>query len=382
MSDVYILSGVRCASGRANRGILRYTRPDDLIAFLVNTLIDRTKINPEEVDDFRLGNAMPEASQGLNVARIAQFMTKLPHSVPAVTVNRFCASGLEAITTACYQIASGDADLIVAGGVESMTMVPMGGYTPRPNPKLADEFIDAYIPMGITAENVAEKFNVSREDQDEFAYHSHMKAEAATNEGRFKDEVIPLEITMNGKKIIHEKDETIRPDTTLERLATLRPAFKVGGTVTAGNSSPLTDEGALVLVASKKKKEELGLQPLLRFVCSASVGVDPALMGIGPAFAIPKVLKISGLKMDDIDLIELNEAFASQSVAVVREIKADPAKVNVNGGAIALGHALGCSGARLTTTLTYEMKRRKAKYGIVSMCIGGGQGMAAIFEGV
>lgn len=384
MPDVFILSAVRLAVGRARRGTLINTRPDDLLAKVVDALLEKTKINPEEVDDFRVGCAMPEGEQGMNVARIAQFLTKLPYSVPAVTINRFCASGLESITTGCYQIMAGDAELIIAGGVESMTRVPMGGFTPRPHPKLATDFPESYTPMGITAENVAEKYNISRKEQDEFAYNSHMKAVKATKEGKFNEEIIPIEIELNGKKIIHKVDETIRADTTLEALAKLAPSFKEGGTVTAGNSSPLTDGAAVLLLASEKKTKELGIKPLAKFICSASAGVAPEIMGIGPAYAIPKVLKISNLKISDIGLFELNEAFAAQCCAVIKilEIGNLIDRINVNGGAIALGHPLGCSGARLTTTLCHEFQRRDVKYGLVSMCIGGGMGEAAIFEKV
>jgi len=316
----------------------------------------------------------------MNVARIAQFLANIPESVSACTINRFCASGLESIVNACYQIAYGDADLIIAGGVESMSKVPMGGYTPRPNPKLAEEYPEVYTPMGITAENLVERYKISREAQDKFAYESHMKAAKATKEGRFKEEIVPLEVQVDSKKTVHEVDETIRPDTTLEALATLKPAFKEGGTVTAGNSSPLTDGASAVLIASKKKARSLGLKPLARFVCAATSGVRPEIMGIGPIYAIPKALKKANLSLKDIDLIELNEAFAAQSLAVINELGLSLEKLNVNGGAIALGHALGSSGARLTTTLVYEMKRRGASLGLVSMCVGGGQGMAAVFE--
>ncbi|PIU67793.1 MAG: acetyl-CoA C-acyltransferase [Armatimonadetes bacterium CG07_land_8_20_14_0_80_40_9] len=384
MGEALIVDAVRSAVGRARRGRLRYTRPDDMAAAVINALIERTGIDPAEVDDLKLGCAMPEAEQGMNVAKIIQFLTKIPYNVPAVTLNRFCASGLEAISSACYQVAFGDAELIIAGGVESMTKVPMGGFTPRPNPKLAAEYPEPYTPMGITAENVALKYNISRKDQDEFACHSHGKAAKATKEGKFKEEILPLEVNINGKKIIHDVDETIRPDTTLEALATLRPAFKEGGSVTAGNSSPLTDGAAVVLVVSKEKAKALGLKPVLKFISSASAGVPPEIMGMGPAAAVPKVLKKAKMSLKDMDLIELNEAFAAQSVAVIRELKLEDSmdKINVSGGAIALGHPLGCSGARIATTLLYETKRRGANLVLETMCIGGGQGSAAIFERV
>jgi len=380
MREVVVVGAARCAVGRAVRGVLRNTRPDEMAAAVMKALIERAVVDPSELDDIRLGCAMPEAEQGMNVARIAQFLANIPESVSACTINRFCASGLESIVNACYQIAYGDADLIIAGGVESMSKVPMGGYTPRPNPKLAEEYPEVYTPMGITAENLVERYKISREAQDKFAYESHMKAAKATKEGRFKEEIVPLEVQVDSKKTVHEVDETIRPDTTLEALATLKPAFKEGGTVTAGNSSPLTDGASAVLIASKKKARSLGLKPLARFVCAATSGVRPEIMGIGPIYAIPKALKKANLSLKDIDLIELNEAFAAQSLAVINELGLSLEKLNVNGGAIALGHALGSSGARLTTTLVYEMKRRGASLGLVSMCVGGGQGMAAVFE--
>jgi len=382
MREVVIVGAVRSASGRANRGVLRQTRPDDLLGWVLKALIERTGIDPGELDDLRIGCAMPEAHQGLNVARIAQFIAGIPDSVPAVTINRFCASGLETIASAAYQIAYGDADLVIAGGVESMTMVPMGGYTFRPNPDLAERYPEVYIPMGLTAENVAIRYGISREDQDKFAYESHMKAARATEEGRFKEEIVPLKVELDGEELTHEVDETIRPDTSLEKLAKLPPAFKQGGTVTAGNSSPLTDGASAVLLASAEKAKALGLKPLLRFVAAAAVGVPPEIMGIGPVKAVPKVLEKTGMTFDDLDLIELNEAFAAQSLAVIRELDLPLEKLNVNGGAIALGHALGSSGCRLVVTLAYELRRRDGERGLVTMCVGGGQGMAAIFERV
>jgi len=348
----------------------------------MKALIERTGIDPKELDDIRIGCAMPEAHQGLNVARIAQFIAGIPESVPAVTINRFCASGLETISSAAYAIAYGDADLILAGGVESMTMVPMGGYTIRSNPDLAERYPEVYTPMGITAENVAEKFNISREDQDKFAYDSQMKAARATDEGRFREEIVPLKVRLDGEEVLHEVDETIRFDTTLEAMAKLPPAFKQGGTVTAGNSSPLTDGASAVLLASEEKAKALGLKPLLRFVSAAAAGVPPEIMGIGPVEAVPILLRKTGLSLNDIDLIELNEAFAAQSLAVIRRLDLPQEKLNVNGGAIALGHALGSSGSRLVVTLAYELARRDGERGLVTMCVGGGQGMAAIFERV
>ncbi|MFN4218473.1 MAG: thiolase family protein [Candidatus Bipolaricaulia bacterium] len=380
MREVVIVGAVRCAVGRAGRGVLKETRPDELAAAVLKALIERTGVDPKEIDDIRLGCAMPEAEQGMNVARIAQFLAKIPETTPACTINRFCASGLEAVANGCYAIAYGDADLIIAGGVESMTMVPMGGYTPRPNPILAQEFPEVYTPMGITAENVAEKYQISREAQDRFAYESHMKAVRATDEGRFKDEIVPLTVQVDGKTITHTVDETIRRDTTLEALAQLKPVFREGGTVTAGNSSPLTDGASAVLIASKQKARSLGLKPMARFVSAAAAGVRPEIMGIGPVYAIPKALKRAKLSLKDIDLFEFNEAFAAQALAVIRELDLPMEKVNVNGGAIALGHALGSSGSRLLVTLVHEMPRRDAQFGVVTMCVGGGQGMAAVFE--
>lgn len=380
MREVVIVGAVRSAVGRANRGVLRQTRPDDLIGWVMRALIERTGIDADELDDIRIGCAMPEAHQGLNVARVAQFVAGVPHSVPATTINRFCASGLETISSAAYQICFGDAQLIMAGGVESMTMVPMGGYTARPNPDLAESYPEVYIPMGITAENVADRYGVTREAQDKFAYQSHMKAAQATEEGRFKEEVVPLQVKLNGDIITHEIDETIRFDTNPEALAKLRPSFKDGGSVTAGNSSPLTDGASAVLLASRETAKALGLNPLLRFDAATSAGVPPEIMGIGPIKAVPKVLEKTGMTFKDFDLIELNEAFAAQSLAVIGELGLPMDKLNVNGGAIALGHALGSSGCRLVVTLAHELKRRDGERGLVTMCVGGGQGMAAIFE--
>jgi acetyl-CoA acyltransferase len=382
MKEVVVVGAVRSASGRAGRGALRQTRPDDLVGRIMKVLIERTGIAAKELDDIRIGCAMPEAHQGLNVARVAQFVAGIPDSVPAVTINRFCASGLETIASAAYEIAYGDADLILAGGVESMTMVPMGGFVARPNPDLAEKLPEVYTPMGITAENVAAKYGVSREDQDRFAYESQMKAAKATREGRFAEEIFPLPVKLDGQEMIHEIDETIRAESTLEAMGRLPPAFKQGGTVTAGNSSPLTDGASAVLLASKQKARNLHLKPLLRFVTAAVAGVPPEIMGIGPVQAVPKVLQKAGMTINDLDLIELNEAFAAQSLVVVRELGLPLEKLNVNGGAIALGHALGSSGCRLLVTLAYELARRDAERGLVTMCVGGGQGMAAIFERV
>lgn len=380
MREVVIVGAARCAVGRAVKGVLRNTRPDEMAATVLKALIERTGVDPKEIEDIRLGCAMPEAEQGMNVARIAQFLAKIPETTTAATVNRFCASGLESVVNSCYQIAYGDADLIIAGGVESMSMVPMAGYTPRPNPKLAEEYPEVYTPMGITAENLAEQYKISREAQDKFAYESHRKAAKATKEGRFKDEIVPLNVQVDGRTITHTVDETIREDTTLEALAQLKPAFKEGGTVTPGNSSPLTDGASAVLIASKQKARALGLKPMARFVAAATAGVRPEIMGIGPVYAIPKALKKAKLSLKEIDLFEFNEAFAAQALAVIQELDLAMEKINVNGGAIALGHALGSSGCRLLVTLVHEMPRRDAQFGVVTMCVGGGQGMAAVFE--
>ncbi|MCI2429129.1 thiolase family protein [Candidatus Acetothermia bacterium] len=382
MREVVMVGAARCAVGRALKGILKNTRPDEMAGAVLSALVERTGIDPAQIEDIRLGCAMPEAEQGMNVARIAQFLAKIPETTTAATVNRFCASGLESVINSCYQIAYGDADLIIAGGVESMSMVPMGGYAPRPHPKLAEEYPEVYTPMGITAENLADQYKISRETQDRFSYESHRRAAKATREGRFQEEIVPLNVQVDGKKIVHDRDETIREDTTLEALAQLKPAFKEGGTVTPGNSSPLTDGASAVLIASKKKARSLGLKPIARFVTAATTGVRPEIMGIAPAYAIPKALKNANLSLKEIDLIEFNEAFAAQALAVIQAIDMPMEKLNVNGGAIALGHALGSSGARLLTTLLYEMPRGDAQFGLVSMCIGGGQGMAAVFERV
>ncbi|MCS6936285.1 MAG: thiolase family protein [Candidatus Bipolaricaulota bacterium] len=380
MREVVIVGAARCAVGRAVKGVLKNTRPDEMAAAVLSALIERTGVDPKEIEDIRLGCAIPEAEQGMNVARIAQFLAKIPETATAATINRFCASGLESVVNGCYQIAYGDADLIIAGGVESMSMVPMVGHTPRPNPKLTEEYPEVYTPMGITAENLAEQYKISREAQDRFAYESHMKAARATKAGRFKDEIVPLTVQIDGKTITHEIDETIREDTTLEALAQLKPAFKEGGTVTPGNSSPLTDGASAVLIASKQKARSLGLKPMARFVAAATAGVRPEIMGIGPVYAIPKALQKAKLSLKDIDLFEFNEAFAAQALAVIQQLDLPMEKINVNGGAIALGHALGSSGCRLLVTLVHEMPRRDAQFGVVTMCVGGGQGMAAVFE--
>jgi len=390
MQDAVIVTGVRTAVGRAKRGTLKDFRPDEMLAIVISEAVKRTpNLNPEEIDDVIIGCAFPEGEQGLNVARIASLRAGLPVSVPAITINRFCSSGLQSIAFAAERIKLGYADIIIAGGVESMSMVPMTGNKFSANPYLAENYPEVYISMGLTAERVAEKYHITREMQDEFALKSHQKALKAIQEGKFKEEIVPLKVVnkyINGKgeKIVEEKifdtDEGPRADTSLEKLAQLKPAFKEGGTVTAGNSSQMSDGAAVVVVMSDKKANELGLKPIARFVSYAVAGVPPEIMGIGPVEAIPKALKLAGLKLDDIGLIELNEAFAAQSLAVIKLAGLNEEIINVNGGAIALGHPLGCTGAKLTVTILNEMKRRNVKYGMVTMCIGGGMGAAGIFE--
>jgi acetyl-CoA acyltransferase len=376
--------------GRAPRGSLRNTRPDDLAAWVVKEAMNRVPgLKPEEVDDVVIGCSFPEAEQGLNVARLINYIAGLPYTVPGQTVNRFCSSGLQAIAIGAEHIMCGFADVIIGGGVESMSMVPMGGNKTVPNLKLIETYPDGYTAMGVTAENVARKFNISREDQDAFALKSHQKAAAAIKAGRFKDEILPIkvktqEVTEEGqvkfREFVLDTDEGVRADSTLEALAKLRPAFSTTGSVTPGNASPLNDGAAATVILSKEKAKALGVKPMATFRSFAVAGVPPELMGIGPVEAIPKALKLAGVTLDQIDLFELNEAFASQALYCCRKLDLNMDKVNVNGGAIALGHALGNSGARLTTTLMHEMKRRNARYGIVSMCIGFGMGAAAVFE--
>ncbi len=390
MREAVIVSAVRTAVGRAPRGSLRNTRPDDLAGSVVKEALRRAPgVKPEEVDDLVIGCSFPEAEQGLNVARLIGYLAGLPHAVPGQTVNRFCSSGLQAIATAAEHIMCGFADTIIAGGVESMSMVPIGGNKTMPNPKLIDVYPEGYTAMGITAENVARKFGISRKDQDAFALRSHQKAFAAIQAGRFKDEILPLSVktqevseqgTLSFREFIFETDEGVRPDTSIEALAKLRPAFAVDGTVTAGNSSPMNDGASALLLMSKERAKALGITPMATFRSFAVCGVPPEIMGIGPVAAIPKALQLAGLRLGEIDLIELNEAFAAPALHVCRELSLDMEKVNVNGGAIALGHALGNTGARLTVALLHEMKRRSARYGLVSMCIGFGMGAAGIFE--
>jgi acetyl-CoA acyltransferase len=390
MKEVFIVSAARTPVGKAPNGKIRTVRPDDLAAIAIKGALARVpQLAPDQIEDVILGCAMPEAAQGMNIARIATQRAGLPDNVPAVTINRFCASGLEAIAMGAQRILSGVADVIVAGGTESMSQVPMGGFKMSPNPCLVDQMPDAYLAMGLTAENVAAKFTVSREDADAFAYASHQKAIAALDAGRFKEESVSVpvrEVTLDAKEkrkvteFNFDADEGPRRDTSPERLAVLKPAFGAKGTVTAGNASQRSDGAAAVVLMSGEKMKELGLKPLARFVTYAVAGVPPGIMGIGPVQAIPKALQQAGLKIEDIDLIELNEAFACQALAVIRHAPLPAERVNVNGGAVALGHPLGATGAKLTVSILHELKRRNGRYGLVTMCVGGGMGGAGIFE--
>lgn len=390
MAKAYIISAVRTAVGRAYRGSLKDTRPDDLGTIAVRGAIERiANLDPKQVDDVILGCAMPEGEQGMNVARICALKAGLPDSVPGMTINRFCSSGLQSIALAAERIMIGAADIIVAGGTESMTMVPMGGNKPSFNPEIVEERPEIFMPMGLTAEQVAGKYKVTRDDQDVFAFHSHRKALAAIKEGKFREEIVPVATTVydakDGEKpvpreIVFEVDEGPRADTTIEALAKLSPAFDPKGTVTAGNASQMSDGAAAAVVVSEKGLKALRAEPLARFLGFAVAGVPPEIMGIGPVAAVPKLLRRLRIKLTRVDLVELNEAFAAQSLPVIRELGLDPDRVNVNGGAIALGHPLGCTGAKLTASLLYEMKRRETKLGLVTMCIGGGMGAAGLFE--
>lgn len=373
MNDAVIVSAVRTPVGKAPNGALRTTRPDEMGAVVIKELLHRVPaLDPGEVEDVMLGCAMPEAEQGLNVARIASLRAGVPVSASAVTINRFCSSGLQSIASAAERIIAGFGSTVIAGGTESMSLVPMGGNKVAPNPALVDSYPDVYLSTGLVAENHAREASVSREEQDAFALRSHQRAIAAIDSGRFADEIVPLpELKI---------DEGPRRDTSIEALSKLRPAFHVKGTVTAGNSSQTSDGAAAVLLMSGNRAREFGLQPLARFVAYATAGVEPERFGIGPVPAIRKALKLAGLSLDQMDVVELNEAFAAQVIACLRELPIDPDRLNVNGGAIALGHPLGCTGAKLTATLLYEMRRRKARYGLVSMCVGGGMGAAGIFE--
>ena len=385
-----IVSAVRTPVGKAKRGGLATVRPDEMAAIVIQALLKRTpNLDPAQIDDVILGCAFPEGEQGLNMARMVALRAGLPESVPAETINRYCASGVQAIAHAVYAIQSEQVETVIAGGVESMSMVPMFGYKFSPNPYFAQDLPHYYTNMGLTAENVALKYDIGREDQDAFSLLSNQKAAQAVNSGLFDPELVSVEVEVTElgadekpvkKSLVVKRDEGPRADTSTDALAKLKPAFKEGGMVTAGNSSQMSDGAAGVVVVSEDKAVHLGLRPLARFVSFAAGGVAPELMGIGPVVAIPKALKLSGLSLDDIDLIELNEAFAAQALAVIRTLGLDESKVNVNGGAIALGHPLGCTGAKLTTQLIYEMGRRKSRYGMVTMCVGGGMGAAAIFE--
>jgi acetyl-CoA acyltransferase len=397
MREAVIVSAVRTAVGKASKGALRTTRPDDLGAAVIKEAIARAGgLDPKEIEDVILGCAMPEAEQGMNVARISSLRAGLPVESSAMTINRFCSSGLQSIAIAAQRIMAGQGEAAVAGGTESMTMVPMGGNKVSPNPWLMDNYPDAYLGMGLTAENLAKKYGITREQADTFSYESHQKAIAAIAAGKFKDEIVPvdvsysvLEASANGSpngsrpktvKAKFDTDEGPRTDTSVEVLGKLKPVFHARGVVTAGNSSQMSDGAAAAVVMSAEKARALGLKPLARFLAFATAGCPPEEMGIGPVFAIPKALKIAGLTLDQIDVIELNEAFATQALSVIKLAGIDPAKVNPNGGAIALGHPLGCTGAKLTASILRELERRNAHYGMVTMCVGGGMGAAGIFE--
>jgi len=390
MREAFIVAAARTPIGKAPNGKIRTVRPDDLAALAFRSALDRVPaLAPERLEDVILGCAMPEAAQGMNIARIACQRAGLPDSVPAVTVNRFCASGLEAIAMAGQRILSGMADVILAGGTESMSHVPLGGFKMSPNPCLVDQMPDAYLAMGLTAENLAVKFSISRQDADTFAYESHQKAIAALDAGRFKAECVPVpvrEVILDDKgkrqvkEFSFEVDEGPRRDTSLEKLASLKPAFNPKGTVTAGNASQRSDGAAAVVVMCGERVKELGVKPIARFMTYAVAGVPPGIMGIGPVRAIPKALKQAGLKIEDMEVIELNEAFACQALSVIRECRLPQERVNVNGGAVALGHPLGATGAKLTVSLLHELQRRNGRYGLVTMCVGGGMGGAGIFE--
>jgi acetyl-CoA acyltransferase len=390
MRDAVIVSAVRTAVGKAPKGTLRTTRPDEMGATVIKEAMARVPgLENSEIEDVIMGCAMPEAEQGMNVARSAAIRAGLPVETSAMTINRFCSSGLQSIAMAAERIKSGGAEVIIAGGLETMSMIPMGGHIIRPNPYLVEHYPDFYLSMGLATENVARKYEVTREEQDEFALRSHTRAAAALDAGKFTDETVALNVVLEeldekGKKqrreIVFDKDEGVRRDTSVEGLAKLKPAFHVKGTITAGNASQMSDGAAAAIVMSDSRARELGAKPMARFVAYATAGCPPEEMGIGPVFAIPKALKLAGLTVADIDVIELNEAFAAQSVAVMKTLGLDPEKVNVNGGAIALGHPLGCTGAKLTASILRELERRNGRYGMVTMCVGGGMGAAGIFE--
>jgi acetyl-CoA acyltransferase len=396
MRDVVIVSSVRTAVGKANKGTLRATRPDDMASTAIKGALERVpQLDVREIEDVVLGCAMPEAEQGMNVARIASLRAGLPVEISAMTINRFCASGLQAIAIAADRIRGGGADVIVAGGTESMTMIPMGGHKVSCNPHLVANYPDAYLSMGLTAERLASRYGITREQADEFSYQSHQKALKAIDAGYFADEIVPMSVTfttpsisskgalavkLQPQTIEFKVDEGPRADTTREALASLKPAFHATGTVTAGNSSQMSDGAAACVVMSAERAQALGIKPLARFVAFATAGYKPEEMGIGPVYAIPKALKLAGLSLDQIDVFELNEAFAAQSLSVIKEMGLDEKKINPNGGAIALGHPLGCTGAKLTATIIRELKRRNGKYGVVTMCVGGGMGAAGVIE--
>ena len=391
MPEAVLVSAVRTPVGRAPKGALSTTRPDDLAAIALNAALERVPaLDRAEIDDVILGCAQPEGEQGWNIARFAILRAGLPVEIPGATVNRLCSSGLEAIALADQRIRAGGCRVVAAGGAESMSLIPMGGMKPSPNPYLAEHYPESLLTMGLTAERVARRYAVSREDQDAFALASHRKALAAQKDGRFAEELIPVRVTTvqpgtkagkpRAEETVFAADEGPRADTSAEALAKLKPAFHANGTVTAGNSSQMSDGAAAMVLMDAERARELGLEPLARLVAYAATGCLPEEMGMGPVTAVPKALKRAGLKLEEIGLIELNEAFAAQALAVIRILGLDPARVNVNGGAIALGHPLGCTGAKLTATLLHEMKRRKARYGMVTMCVGGGMGAAGIFE--
>jgi acetyl-CoA acyltransferase len=388
--NAYIVAGFRTAVGKAPRGMFRFYRPDDLAADVIRHLVGSIPgFDNNLIEDVIVGNAMPEAEHGLNVGRLISLLALDTDKVPGQTVNRYCASGLETIAIASAKIHAGMADCIIAGGVESMSLIPMGGWRVIPNPQIAQQHADWYWGMGLTAEAVAKDYTISREDQDAFAFNSHKKAIAAISSGKFKDEIVPIKITetflgenekRQTREFIVDTDEGPRADTSLEALAKLKPVFAADGTVTAGNSSQTSDGAAFVMVVSERFLKEHNLKPIARMVSHALAGVPPRIMGIGPLYAIPKALEKAGLKASDIDLFELNEAFASQSLAVIRGLELDPSRINVNGGAVALGHPLGCSGAKLSVQLFNELRRQNKKYGVVTMCVGTGQGAAGVFE--
>ncbi|MFQ3544792.1 acetyl-CoA C-acetyltransferase [Halobacillus rhizosphaerae] len=389
MKEAVIVAGARTPVGRAKKGSLAHSRPDDLAAITIKETLRRASNYDGAIDDVIIGCAMPEAEQGMNMARNITGLAGLDYQVPAITINRYCSSGLQSIAYACEKIMLGHSDTAIAGGAESMSLIPMGGHVIKPNITLVENAPEYYMSMGHTAEEVATRFNISREDQDAFAAQSHKRAAAAIKEGKFKDEIVPVEVVnrevgsdhkVKESKTVFSMDEGVRPGTTTEILGKLKPAFTVRGSVTAGNASQMSDGAASVLVMDKEKAESEGLKPLVKFRSFAVAGVQPEIMGVGPIEAVPKALKMAGLSLSDIGLFELNEAFASQSLRVIRTLELDPAKVNVNGGAIALGHPLGCTGTKLTLSLIHEMKRRNEQFGVVTMCIGGGMGAAGVFE--